>query len=53
MKEIDRFYQLAIEFCDYIKENEITYESIDYLISTVMRLYIAALEFPEHALRNE
>ena len=47
MQEIDSFYEYAKIFCQYIHETEITYDSIDYLISTVMRLYIAALELPE------
>ena len=37
---------MGTEFCDYFKENVITDESIDYLISSLMKLYVAALELP-------
>ena len=37
---------MVTEFCNYFKENEITDESIDYLITSLMKIYIAALELP-------
>ena len=46
MEKIDSFYRMGTEFCDYFKENVITDESIDYLISSLMKLYVAALELP-------
>ncbi len=46
MGKIDSFYRMVTEFCDYFKENEITNESIDYLIASLMKLYVAALELP-------
>ena len=47
MRKIDSFYELARNFCDYVQKNEISYDSVDYLITTVMRLYIAVQELPE------
>ena len=37
---------MVTEFCNYFKENEITDESIDYLITSLMKIYIAALTLP-------
>lgn len=46
MEKINSFYRLVTEFCNYFKENEITNDAIDYLITSLMKLYIAALELP-------
>ena len=46
MEKIDSFYRMVTEFCNYFKENEITDESIDYLITSLMKIYIAALTLP-------
>lgn len=37
------FYELAKEFCQYVRENIISKESLDYLIEIIMKLYVAAL----------
>ena len=43
---VANFYNLAFEFCRYLRENEIVRESVDYLISMVMKLYVLALDLP-------
>jgi len=32
------FYELAKEFCQYVRENIISKESLDYLIEIIMKL---------------
>lgn len=46
MDNINSFYRMVTEFCNYFKDNEITYDSIDYLITSLMKIYVAALELP-------
>ncbi len=38
-----KFYELAKGFCQYVRQNIISKESIDYLIEIIMKLYVAAL----------
>ena len=46
MQTIDSFYNLVKEFLKYLDENEISYNSFIYLITTLMQLYIAATNLP-------
>ena len=46
MEKVELFYKLATEYVSFLRNNEISYESIDYLISILMKLYITALELP-------
>lgn len=43
---VDSFYETAVEFCEFIGQNMITLETVDYLISSLMTLYIKALALP-------
>ena len=40
------FYELAKEFCQYVRENIISKESLDYLIEIIMKLYMVSLRMP-------
>ena len=46
MQTVASFYDLAKEFLKYLDENEISYNSFIYLITTIMKLYIAAINLP-------
>ena len=45
-RQVDDFYSTAVELCEYIREEEISEKSIDYLLSALMNLYASALELP-------
>ena len=52
-RKIDEFYSMATEFCEYILDNEISEQDVDYLLSTLMKLYAYALELPHIELEYE
>ena len=45
-RKMDDFYSMATEFCEYIHDNVISVQDVDYLLSTLMKLYASALELP-------
>lgn len=44
---IKAFYYIAKEYCGYVYENEISNDSVSYLMTLLMKLYISALDLPE------
>ena len=46
MQTISSFYTLAKEFLKFLDENEISNNSLMYLITTLMKLYIAGTNLP-------
>ena len=47
MNQIESFYRLSAEYCKYVTENEINYNSIPFLMELLMKLYISALNLPD------
>ena len=47
MNIIDDFYKIAVDFCKYVNDNEISESSVDVLISYLMKLYLFALKLPD------
>ena len=46
MHTVDSFYQAATGFCKFIRQYEISLETVDHLMSLLMTLYIKALALP-------
>ena len=47
MDKIESFYRISAEYCNYVTENEINYNSIPFLMKLLMNLYISALNLPD------
>lgn len=53
MNELQSFYQLASDFCKFVQEEIQSEETIDTLISFLMRLYLSAMTLPQPVLEKE
>ena len=47
MNELQSFYQLASDFCKFVQEEIQSEETLDTLISFLMRLYLSAMVLPQ------
>ena len=47
MKQAKKFYELAIDFCNYIENNTLTENDIDNLIKYLMNIYMNAIDLPK------
>ena len=53
MNELQSFYQLASDYCKFVQEEIQSEETIDTLISFLMRLYLSAMTLPQPVLEKE
>ena len=53
MNELQSFYQLASDFCKFLQNEIQSEETLDTLISFLMRLYLSALALPQPVLEKE
>lgn len=53
MNELQSFYQLASDFCKFVHEEIQSEETLDTLISYLMRLYLSAMTLPQPKLEEE
>ena len=53
MNELQSFYQSASDFCKFVQEEIQSEETIDTLISFLMRLYLSAMTLPQPVLEKE
>ena len=53
MNELQLFYQLASDFCKFVHEEIQSEETLDTLISFLMRLYLSAMILPQPELEEE
>ena len=53
MRETEAFYKLAREYCDYVRANEISRDSVPFLMALLMRLYMSAQALPDLAMDGE
>ena len=52
MNELQSFYQLASDFCKFVHEEIQSEETLDTLISFLMRLYLSAMALPQPELEE-
>ncbi len=53
MNELQSFYQLASDFCKFLQNEIQSEETLDTLISFLMRLYLSALALPQPDLEEK
>ena len=53
MNELQSFYQLASDFCKFVHDEIQSEETLDTLISFLMRLYLSAMTLPQPKLEKE
>ena len=53
MNELKSFYQLASDFCKFLQNEIQSEETLDTLISYLMRLYLSAMTLPQPKLEKE
>ncbi len=53
MNELQSFYQTASDFCKFVQEKIQSEETLDTLISFLMRLYLSAMALPQLELEEE
>ena len=53
MNELQSFYQLASDFCKFVQEETQSEETLDTLISFLMRLYLSAMALPQPKREKE
>ena len=53
MNELQSFYQLASDFCKFVQEEIQSEETLDTLISFLMRLYLSAMALPQPKREKE
>ena len=53
MNELQSFYQLASDFCKFVHDEIQSEETLDTLISFLMRLYLSAMILPQPELEEE
>ena len=51
--KIKKFYDMATEYCSYIKKTKITKELVDDLLIKITNLYVSALELPNTSYDKE
>ena len=53
MNELQSFYQLASDFCKFVQEEIQSEETLDTLISYLMRLYLSAMTLQQPKLEKK
>ena len=53
MNELQSFYQMASDFCKFLQNEIQSEETLDTLISYLMRLYLSAMTLPQPVLEEE
>jgi hypothetical protein len=52
MNELQEFYRLSLDFCKFVHEEIQSEETIDALLSFLMRLYLSAMTLPQPELEE-